>query len=101
MSPRETILDRVLEIRPETPPEKWLATYEAMLAALPAGTYQLTLHLAFDDEEMRGATSDHPDWGAAWRQRDLDVVRSEEFRRFLAEQGFVLVSWRDLARAVP
>ncbi len=97
LSPRETILDRVLEIRPETPPEKWLATYEAMLAALPAGTYQLTLHLGFDDEEMRGATSDHPDWGAAWRQRDLDVVRSEEFRRFLTEQGFALVSWRELA----
>jgi chitin disaccharide deacetylase len=101
LSPREKILDRVLEIRPETPQGRWLATYEAMLAALPAGTYQLTLHLAFDDEEMRGATSDHPDWGAAWRQRDFDVVRSDEFRRFLAEQGFALVSWRDLARDVP
>jgi predicted glycoside hydrolase/deacetylase ChbG (UPF0249 family) len=101
LTPREKILDRVLEIRPETPPDRWLATYEAMLAALPAGTYQLTLHLAFDDEEMRGATSDHPDWGAAWRQRDYDVVRSAEFRRFLADQGFTLVSWRDLARDVP
>jgi hypothetical protein len=101
LSAREKILDRVLEIRPETPPDRWLATYETMLAALPPGTYQLTLHLGFDDEEMRGATSDHPDWGAAWRQRDLDVVRSDEFRRFLADQAFALVSWRDLARDVP
>jgi predicted glycoside hydrolase/deacetylase ChbG (UPF0249 family) len=101
LSPREKMLDRVLEIRPETPPGRWLATYEEMLASLPPGTYQLTLHLGFDDEEMRGATSDHPDWGAAWRQRDLDVVRSDEFRRFLADQRFALVSWRDLARDVP
>jgi predicted glycoside hydrolase/deacetylase ChbG (UPF0249 family) len=100
LSPREKLLDRALEMLPDVPPEKWLATYEAMLAALPAGTYQLTVHLAFDDDEMRGAT-DQPNWGAAWRQRDLDVMRSEEFRRFLAEQGFALVSWRDLAREVP
>jgi hypothetical protein len=48
---------------------------------------------------MRGATADHPDWGAAWRESDLDLVRSPAFRDFLREQGFVLVSWRDLARA--
>jgi hypothetical protein len=50
---------------------------------------------------MRGATWDHPDWGAAWRQSDYDLVRSAAFRDFLSAQGFVLVSWRDLARARP
>ena len=34
-----------------------------MLAPLPPGVYQLIVHLAYDDEEMRGATFDHPDWG--------------------------------------
>ena len=48
---------------------------------------------------MRGATWDHPDWGAAWRQSDLDLVRSEAFRAFLREQGFVLVDWTKLAKA--
>ena len=52
--------------------------------------------LAYDDEEMRGATSDHPDWGASWRQNDLDLVRSSRFRDFLREQRFVLVGWKDL-----
>ncbi len=32
---------------------------------LPPGVYQLIVHLAWDDEEMRGATWDHPNWGAA------------------------------------
>jgi hypothetical protein len=61
------------------------------------------LHLrdaqADGDAEMRAATRDHPDWGAAWRQADLDLVSSERSRRFLAEQGFVLVGWRELAAA--
>jgi len=61
-----------------------------------AGSYQLTVHLGFDDEEMRGAAYDHPNWGAARRQRDFDVLRSVEFRQFLREQGFILSTWRDL-----
>jgi hypothetical protein len=50
---------------------------------------------------MRGATSDHPDWGAAWRQADFDMVQNPEFRQFLKQQGFVLVGWKELARALP
>ena len=48
----------------------WPAGYEKMLAPLPPGVYQLIVHLGYDDEEMSGATFDHPDWGAAWRQYD-------------------------------
>ena len=48
---------------------------------------------------MRGATHDHPNWGAAWRQNDLELVKSARFRDFLKAQGFVLVTWADLAKA--
>jgi hypothetical protein len=34
--------------------------------------------------------------GAAWRQRDLDMVRSDQFRDFLKQQGFHLITWRQL-----
>ena len=61
----------------------------------------MIVHLAHDDDEMRGATWDHPDWGAAWRQHDLDMVKSPEFRQFLKDQGFVLVKWKDLAKTLP
>lgn len=93
------LIDRVLQIGPGVPPDQWLAAYEQMLAPLPPGVYQLIVHLAYDDAEMQGATADHPDWGAAWRQRDFDVVKSDEFRAFLKQQGFQLVTWRDLAKA--
>jgi len=95
----QALVDQVVALEPGVPVAEWPAAYERLLAPLPPGVYELILHLAYDDEEMRGATSDHPDWGAAWRQADLELVKSERFRGFLKAQGFVLVSWKDLARA--
>ncbi len=93
------LVDRVVQIGQGVPPEQWLDAYEKMLAPLPPGVYQLIVHLGYDDDEFRGATFDHPGWGAAWRERDLAVVRSEQFRNFLRDQGFRLITWRDLAKA--
>jgi hypothetical protein len=96
---REALLDRVVSIAPGVPGSEWLAAYQRLLAPLGPGVYQLIVHLGFDDAELRGATADHPDWGAAWRQADYDLVRSPAFRGFLREQGFELVDWSDLDRA--
>jgi predicted glycoside hydrolase/deacetylase ChbG (UPF0249 family) len=93
--------DDDLEIQPGVAAKDWLKAYKEMLAPLKPGVHHLVVHLAHDDEEMRGATANHPDWGAAWRQLDFDMVRSAEFRDFLREQGFVLVNWTDLGRALP
>ncbi len=97
----EATVQRVITMEPGVAPNNkdWLDWYKKQLTPLPPGVYQLIVHLAYDDEEMRGATWDHPDWGAAWRQRDLDMVKSAEFRQFLKEQGFVLVTWQELAKA--
>jgi predicted glycoside hydrolase/deacetylase ChbG (UPF0249 family) len=101
MSPDSVLIDRVIEMSPGVDAKDWLAWYEKQLQPLGPGVYQVIVHLAYDDEEMRGATSDHPDWGAAWRQHDLDMVKSSEFQKFLKQQGFVLVGWKDLAKALP
>jgi predicted glycoside hydrolase/deacetylase ChbG (UPF0249 family) len=97
----EFTVQRIVTMEPGVAPndKAWLDWYEKQLSPLAPGVYQLVLHLAYDDEEMRGATWNHPDWGAAWRQRDLDIVKSAEFRQFLKEQGFVLVTWKELAKA--
>jgi predicted glycoside hydrolase/deacetylase ChbG (UPF0249 family) len=94
----EALVDRLLELAPGTSAAGWEAAYEKMLDPLPpGGTYEVIVHLAYDDEEMRGATADHPDWGAAWRQSDFDLVKSASFRAYLADKGFTLVGWRELA----
>ena len=95
------LIDQVIEMSPGIESRLWTAWYEKQLAPLGPGVYEVILHLAYDDDEMRGATADHPDWGAAWRQRDLDMVKSPEFQKFLKDQGFILVGWRELAKALP
>jgi len=99
VAPVPVVLNRVIEITPGVPQSQWLEAYKKMLAPLPPGTYQLIVHLAHNDAEIQGATSDHPDWGAQWRQNDFDLVSSPEFQKFLKDQGFVLVTWKDLAKA--
>ena len=99
--PEEILVEKVIEIEPGIDAHDWDSWYRKQLEPLGPGVYQVIVHLAYDDEEMRGATFDHPDWGAAWRQHDLDMVRSPEFRRFLKEQGFVLVGWKELGKALP
>jgi len=96
----ETLLDQVIALNPGVAIKDWPAAYENLLAPLKPGVYLLVLHTAYDDPEMRGATGDHPDWGAAWRQADLDLVKNQAFRDFLRKQGFVIVTWKDLARAM-
>jgi predicted glycoside hydrolase/deacetylase ChbG (UPF0249 family) len=95
----EALVDRVVSIGPGVPAGEWPAAYRKLLEPLPPGVYQLIVHLAYDDDEMRGATSDHPDWGAAWRQSDLELVKSQAFRDFVREQGFIRLGWKDLGRA--
>jgi len=95
----EVLVEKVIEIDPGIVAEDWTSWYRKQLEPLGPGVYQVIVHLAYDDEEMRGATYDHPDWGAAWRQHDLDMVKSAEFRQFLKEQGFILVTWKELAKA--
>jgi predicted glycoside hydrolase/deacetylase ChbG (UPF0249 family) len=100
MPPEEILVDQILALNPGVDPKAWRAEYEKLLAPLKPGVYMVVLHLAYADEEMWGATADHPDWGASWRRYDLDLVRGAEFRQFLKDQRFVLVSWKDLQRAL-
>ena len=96
----DALVDRVISLdAPGAPAAEWPAAYEKLLSPLPPGVYELIVHLAYDDDEMRGATWDHPNWGAAWRQADFDLVKSQRFHDFLRTQGFTLVGWTDLGRA--
>jgi chitin disaccharide deacetylase len=94
----EHTITQVLSITPGVPEREWLNWYKNALAPLKPGVYELIVHLAYDDDEMRAATFHHPDWGAAWRQSDLDTVSNPEFQQFLKDQHFVLVKWRDLSK---
>ncbi len=98
LSPDDVYIDRVLDINPSVAPTDWAKFYTDAIKKLEPGVTEIVIHLAYDDGEMRGATFDHPDWGAAWRQRDLDFFTSDAFRQLLKEQGIKLITWRDLGK---
>jgi hypothetical protein len=58
------------------------------------------VHLGHDDAELQAVMVDHPDYGSAWRQRDVDVVSSPEMKKALEDNHIVLIKWRDLQKLV-
>jgi len=98
IQPGDVLIDRLVEIGPDVPPEGWAKFYTDKVKSLQPGVTQIVVHLAYDDEEMRGATFDHPDWGAGWRQRDFQFFTGEAFRSLLQENNIKLVTWREIGR---
>jgi hypothetical protein len=97
----EMLVQKVISIDPGVSAADWVGWYQKQLTPLGPGVYEMIIHLAYDDDEMRGAAFDHQDWGSAWRQHDFDMVKGAEFQKFLKDQGFFLVGWKDLAKALP
>jgi chitin disaccharide deacetylase len=73
--------------------------YLNALRGLQPGAHELIVHLGYDDRELHAIMVDHPDFGSAWRQRDYEIVTSEEFRHALSENHITLISWRELGKA--
>ncbi len=78
-------------------PDQWSDFYTDAVASASNGIYQLTVHLGLDEPELQAITAGHYAWNAAWRQRDLAVLSSKEFRGLLRQRGVRLVGWRQLA----
>ena len=96
----DVYIDRVLDINPAVAPGDWSKFYSDALKNLEPGVTEIVIHLAYDDAEMRGATFNHPDWGAAWRQRDFDFFTSDAFRKVLQDNQIKLITWRELGKLI-
>jgi hypothetical protein len=94
------LLDGLYMIAAEDPAKAWSEAYSEMLATMGPGLNELIIHLAMDDTEMQAVAVNHPDFGSAWRQRDLDFVSSKEFRDLLKAHDVKLVSWAQVREAM-
>jgi predicted glycoside hydrolase/deacetylase ChbG (UPF0249 family) len=93
------LLDGLYMIEADDPAKSRSEAYREMLAAMGPGLNELIVHLAIDDAEMQAITINHPDFGAAWRQKDLDFVTSREFKDLLAVHDIKLVTWGQIREA--
>ncbi len=73
--------------------------YENVFHNLSAGLNLLILHPAFDDNEMKGITVNHPNFGSEWRQIDFDYFTSKEAKLKLKEGHIELITWNDIKNA--
>jgi predicted glycoside hydrolase/deacetylase ChbG (UPF0249 family) len=100
LGPGDVVLDRTISIEPAVAPEDWSRFYANEIKNLRPGVTDMIVHLAFADEEMKGITFGHPNWGAEWRQRDFAFVTSDAFRQLLKENNVKLITWREIGKLV-
>jgi predicted glycoside hydrolase/deacetylase ChbG (UPF0249 family) len=100
LTDKDVLLDSVVIASPSVPADKWKEFYLDAVKNLKPGLNEIIVHLGHDDAELQAVMVDHPDYGSAWRQRDLDCVSSPEFKKALQENHIVLIKWRDLQKLV-
>ena len=98
MGPDDVAVNAVISIDPSVTAEGWSKYYVDAIKNLQPGLTEMIVHLAYDDEEMRGIAFNHPNWGSEWRQRDFEFVTSDAFRKLLQENNVKLVTWREVSK---
>ncbi len=97
--PAGTILvDRLAMATPRVPAEQWEDFYIGVIEQLQPGVTEIIVHLGYDDAELRSVTEEHPDYGAAWRQRDFDFFTSDRLAQLLEDRGIRMVTWREIGK---
>lgn len=100
LGPDDVVMNSVISIDANVPAEKWSTYYADAIKNLQPGITEMIVHLAYDNEEMRGVAFDHPNWGSEWRQRDFEFVTSGAFRKLLQENNVKLVTWREVSKGL-
>ena len=100
LTPSDVVADASIIASQTGTPEQWRTFYLDAIRNLKPGLTVILVHLGYDDAELRAVTVGWDAWGSKWRQRDYDVLTSAEFRQALKDNNVVLVTWRDVQKAM-
>ncbi len=96
---QDVVVNDLLQAHFKLSPDNLEEYYLSALRGLKPGLNVLIVHPGFDDDELRTITANCRPYGAAWRQRDFEIVMSAEFLSALRENGIQLVNWRGIKSA--
>ena len=96
LSEKDVLVDNILSASPQDFKNGFANFYTNGIKNLRPGLTYLIIHTAYDDEEMRAVTIDHPDWGAAWRQEDFNFFSSPECKKVLKENNVYVITWKEI-----
>jgi hypothetical protein len=100
LSDNDVVPDSIAIASPNITASGWKDFYLGVVKNLKPGLTELIVHLAHDDAEFQAISVDHPDYGAAWRQRDYDAITSADFKKALEDNHVVLVQWSSLKKLI-
>ena len=98
LSDKDIVVDSVVVADPRIPAADWPNFYSNAIRSLKPGLTEIIVHLGHDDAELQAVMVDHPAYGAAWRERDFNIVTSPEFRKALDDNHVILIKWKDLKK---
>lgn len=99
LNANDVVLDSVKLANPSVDPAQWEEFYLDTIKNLKPGLTELIVHLGYDNAELQPIMGGVP-FGSEWRQRDVNVVNSPDFKKALQENHVVLVKWKDLKKLV-
>ena len=98
MGPDDVAVNTIISIEPSVTADGWSKFYADAVKNIQPGVTEMIVHLAYDNEEMKGVTFAHPNWGSEWRQRDFQFVTSDAFRKLLKDNNVKLTTWREVGK---
>ena len=98
LSPNDVLINGIVIANPQIPAAGWKGFYLDAIKNLKPGITEFIVHLGYDDSELQAVSVNHPDYGAAWRQRDYNVITSPEFKKAIEDNNVILVHWSDLKK---
>lgn len=92
----DIVLDQIYVASPKDFQQGLEAYYSDILKNLGEGVHTILMHTAHQTEELEAVTIGHEDYGAKWRQQDLDFFTSEKCKDLLKEHHIQLITWREI-----
>ncbi|MDB4443618.1 polysaccharide deacetylase family protein, partial [Saprospiraceae bacterium] len=74
--------------------------YRGVWNELVDGLNMILIHPAFNNDEMKEITVNHPNFGSDWRQIDFDYFTSNESKVKVKENDIELITWKDLNKVM-
>lgn len=91
------LLDNLFMLEPGMITGQWIDPYKKAIEAMKPGLNDIIVHISVDNAEMQAISEGHDDYGSAWRQHDLNMVQSPEFKELLKKNGIILITWRQIS----
>lgn len=96
LSKGNVVVDHLFMINQASPTKQWGEPYLKFIENMQPGLNEIIVHLAYDNNETQAVMINHSDFGAEWRQHDLDFVLSKNFKKALKDHDIKLVTWRQI-----